>query len=142
MLSVSTIIFSAVAVIITSLRDYLYERKFGMLVDKNLFKDRKVRYMASALYILCVPLLLTRVEDAEQWLAGMLALVLAYYTAERTSDFLEEVHYSVLAGPDDVISYVKESEKALPLNSVEETFGEFCERIEEEADEYEKAYKK
>ena len=85
---------------------------------------------------------MTRVGDAEQWLAGMLALVLAFYTAERTSDFIEEVHYSVLAGPEDVTNYIEQCEKVLPLFSIEESFEEFCERVEEEADEYEKAYKK
>ena len=141
-LSVSTIIFAAVAVAAVNVREYLYERKLGFLIDIGAFRDRKVRRAAALLYVLCVPLMLTRVGEAEQWLAGLLALVLAFYTAERTADFIEEVHYSVLAGPEDVTNYVEQCEKVLPLFSIEESFEEFCERVEEEADEYEKAYKK
>ena len=141
-LSVSIVIFAAAAASAANVREYLYERKLGFLIDMSTFRDRKVRRAAALLYVLCIPLLVTRVGDAEQWLAGMLALVLAFYTAERTSDFIEEVHYSVLAGPEDVINYVEQCEKVLPLFSIEESFEEFCERVEEEADEYEKAYKK
>lgn len=141
-LSVSTMIFAAIAVVVTNVREYLYERKFGFLIDMSTFRDRKVRRAAALLYVLCVPLMLIRVGEAEQWLAGLLALVLAFYTAERTSDFIEEVHYSVLAGPDDIIDYVEQCEKVLPLFSIEENLQEFCERVEEEADEYEEAYKK
>lgn len=141
-LSVSTMIFAAAAIITAIVREYLYERKLGFLIDISTFRDRKVRRAAALLYVLCVPLMLTRVGEAEQWLAGLLALVLAFYTAERTADFIEEVHYSVLAGPEDVTNYVEQCEKVLPLFSIEESFEEFCERVEEEADEYEKAYKK
>lgn len=141
-LSISIVIFAAAAVTTAIVREYLYERKLGFLIDMSTFRDRKARRAAVLLYVLCVPLMLTRVGDAEQWLAGMLALVLAFYTAERTSDFIEEVHYSVLAGPEDVTNYIEQCEKVLPLFSIEESFEEFCERVEEEADEYEKAYKK
>ena len=142
-LSISIVIFAAAAVASANVREYLYERKLGFLIDMGAFRDRKVRRAAALLYVLCVPLLVTRVGNAEQWLAGMLALVLAFYTAERTSDFIEEVHYSVLAGPDDIIDYVEQCEMVLPLFSVEESFAEFCERTEAEADEYEEeAFKK
>lgn len=141
-LSVSTMIFAAAAVAAVNVREYLYERKLGFLIDMSAFRDRKVRRAAALLYILCVPLMLTRIGEAEQWLAGLLALVLAFYTAERTADFIEEVHYSVLAGPEDITNYVEQCEKVLLLFSIEESFEEFCERVEEEADEYEKAYKK
>lgn len=141
-LSVSTMIFAAAAVAAVNVREYLYERKLGFLIDMSTFRDRKVRRAAALLYILCVQLMLTRIGEAEQWLAGLLALVLAFYTAERTADFIEEVHYSVLAGPEDVTNYVEQCEKVLPLFSIEESFEEFCERVEEEADEYEEAYRK
>lgn len=141
-LSVSTMIFAAAAVTTAIVREYLYDKKLGFLIDMSTFRDRKVRRAAALLYVLCVPLMLIRVGEAEQWLAGLLALVLAFYTAERTADFIEEVHYSVLAGPEDVTNYVEQCEKVLPLFSIEESFEEFCERVEEEADEYEKAYKK
>ena len=141
-LSVSTMIFAAAAVAAVNVREYLYERKLGFLIDMSTFRDRKVRRAAALLYILCVPLMLTRIGEAEQWLAGLLALVLAFYTAERTADFIEEVHYSVLAGPEDVTNYVEQCEKVLPLFSIEESFEEFCERVEEEADEYKEAYRK
>lgn len=141
-LSVSIVIFAAAAVAAANVREYLYARKLSFLIDMSAFRDRKVRRAAALLYVLCVPLMLIRIGEAEQWLAGMLALVLAFYTAERTSDFIEEVHYSVLAGPDDIIDYVEQCEMVLPLFSVEESFEEFCERAEEEADEYEEAYRK
>lgn len=141
-LSVSIVIFAAAAASAAIVREYLYERKLGFLIDIGAFRDRKVRRAAALLYVLCVPLMLTRVGEAEQWLAGLLALVLAFYTAERTADFIEEVHYSVLAGPEDVTNYVEQCEKVLPLFSIEESFEEFCERVEEEADKYEEAYKK
>lgn len=147
-LSVSIVIFAAAAVAAAVVREYFYERKLSFLIDMSFFRDRKVRRAAALLYVLCVPLMLTRIGEAEQWLAGMLALVLAFYTTERTADFVEEVHYSMLAGPDDIINYVMQCERVLPLFSLEESFEEFCERVEEEADEYEskeyikKIYKK